>query len=157
MFSAVSEALISKLTEALYPCGVRSVIYGTPELIPVTAQPAALFCATDASAIPVGAVDVPITLSFKLYILTTLLADNYTATCAAQDLYWRYPRTAEEEEGGVALALLDLNNSVLTDRLGREWIMTFLGAARFSGLQSGKNYTGEIDIDFNIKTYVHRG
>lgn len=154
MFSAVASGLRNYLIEKLGD-QVKMVTYGTPEMIPVACQPCILLATDAAQHIPAGCTQIPIILTVKLYAMTTQLSDNYSAVCAAQDLWWHY--TDDSDHEGIMPALIETAGGVMfTDRAGLDWMLHSVGDTTFRGLEQGKNYTGLITMDIKLVTYIKR-
>ena len=132
---------------------VKSVMYGTPELLPTTAQPALLINAIGLSSVPSGSQGIPIEVTFRLYGLTSQMSDNFTATVEAQNFLWRY--TNNDDNGLYPVLLAHRNKVLFTDIQGRKWILFRVSAPKFYAENVGKNYLGAIEIDITLQTILH--
>lgn len=155
MFTDISQKLIDFFQNDENLDGIiKTVSYGSPEMIPTTAQPALLLNCLGMEKTPIGGTEINLKLDFRLYGLTSEMSDNYTATTKAQDLLWLYD-DGQQEDLGIMPCLLSKRNSVmLTDKFQRPWVLVDISAPRFYSENSGKNYLGAVEIDFTLQTLL---
>lgn len=128
----------------------KSVIYGAPEMIPTTAQPALLYNAETVERIPVGATGGTITITYTLSALSSQMADCETAAQAAQSLLWSYDRG--RDVGLLPALIRRRNNIVFVDSMDRPWVLSSIGQASFDGMAVGRNYLGVCNMEITIQT-----
>ena len=151
MFSSLANKLIEFFSQ-LKP-GVKTILYGTPEMVPTTAQPALLINAIGVDSVPTGSQGIPVSVAFKLYGITSAMADNYTATVSAQDFLWRY---ADNDDLGLyPLLLANRNKIIFSDDLGRDWVLFRISSPKIYAENTGKNYLGATEIDITLQTILH--
>ena len=155
MFSDISQKLITffQADENLQGL-IKTVSYGTPEMIPTTSQPALLLNCLGMEKTPIGGTQLNLKLDFRLYGLTSEMSDNYTATTKAQNLLWLYDDQTEEDLGLMPCLLSKRNSVMLTDKFNRPWVLVDISAPRFYAENTGKNYLGAVEIDFTIQTLL---
>lgn len=152
MFGTLATAL-KQFFERELGNSVKSVMYGTPELLPTTAQPALLINAVGLSSVPSGSQGIPVEVTFRLYGLTSQMSDNFTATVASQNFLWQY---SDNDDNGLYPVLLANRNKVLfVDKQDRKWILYRLSAPKFYSENVGKNYLGAVEIDITLQTILH--
>lgn len=152
MFSTLATALKDFFQRELGN-SVKSVMYGTPELLPTTAQPALLINAVGLSSVPSGSQGIPIEVTFRIYGLTSQMSDNFSATVASQNFLWQY---SDNDDLGLFPVLLANRNKILfADTQGRKWVLFRVSAPKFYSENVGKNYLGAVEIDITLQTILH--
>ena len=138
----------------LYGGSVKTVIYGSPDLIPTTAQPAIIFNAQTVGRVPTGATKGVISITYAVSCVTSCMADCSTAAAEAQSFLWSYDRAGKD--AGVYPQLLAKRNSIIiTDRMRRGWVLADVGAASFRGYDTGRNYLGVADLTITIQSIIN--
>lgn len=136
----------------LYGGSVKTVIYGSPDLIPTTAQPAIIFNAQTVGRVPTGATKGVISITYAVSCVTSYMADCSAAAAAAQSFLWAYDAG---RDAGVYPKLLTRRNSIIiADAMRRGWVLTDVGAASFRGYDAGRNYLGVADLTITIQTII---
>lgn len=136
----------------LYGGSVKTVIYGSPDLIPTTAQPAIIFNAQTVGRVPTGATKGVISITYAMSCVTSYMADCSAAAAAAQSFLWSYD--AGRDAGVYPQLLAKRNSIIITDAMRRGWVLTDVGAASFRGYDTGRNYLGVADLTITIQTII---
>lgn len=137
----------------LYGGSVKTIIYGSPDLIPTTAQPAIIFNAQTVGRVPTGATKGVISITYAMSCVTSCMADCSAAAAAAQSFLWSYD--AGKDAGVYPKLLTKRNSIIITDAMRRGWVLTDVGAASFRGYDTGRNYLGVADLTITIQTIIN--
>lgn len=131
---------------------VKTVIYGSPDMIPTTAQPAVVYNAQSVGRVPTGATQGVINVTYSLAGVTSVMADSASAAAAAQELLWGYD---SGKDVGIYPALLTKRNKILLhDALDRAWVLSDVGSADFQGYDTGRNVLGVVSLSITIQTLI---
>ena len=136
----------------LYGGSVKSVIYGAPDLIPTTAQPAIIFNAQTVGRVPTGATKGVISVTYAMSCVTSYMADCSAAAAAAQSFLWSYD--AGRDAGVYPQLLAKRNSIIIADAMRRGWVLSDVGAVSFRGYDTGRNYLGVADLTITIQTII---